>query len=195
MLMSANRFEELIEAMPKIAESVNHFQNESVQREAFTALIEAWRGKSDAPRGPRSSVTQEEPKTDQTETTKKKQARSPATRKRSKVPSIAKDLDLRPADKESFRSFVEAKNPRNHRERCAVAVYYLERILELDSVSVGHVFTAYRDVSWPLPSNMSNMMAQTASKKGWIDSRNMDSLTTTASGVNFVEHDLPRKPS
>ncbi len=109
--------------------------------------------------------------------------------------SVIKDLNLRPAGKQSFREFAESKKPANHKERGVVAVYYLTRTLELTNVSVDHVHTCFKDANWRVPANLRNMLAQAASVNGWLDTSSSSDIRITTIGENLVEHDLPAASS
>lgn len=183
-------FADLLSAMPKIAAAINHFESESVQQDAFRALISAWSG----PDGVETPKKAKEPKK---KAAKKKTAQSGSeasprkTRSgKKKTPSLVKDLNLRPPGLTSFRDFVAEKKPSNNHDRNVISVYYLEKIMELDTISVDHVFTAYREASWRIPSDVANSVALTAHRKGWIDSSNTEDLCVTAQGLNHVEQDM-----
>jgi hypothetical protein len=46
-------------------------------------------------------------------------------------------------------------------------------------------------VKWREPSDLLAALRVTASRKGTIDTTNVDDLRTTPRGRDFVEHDLP----
>lgn len=193
--MSRKRFEELINALPEMAKAVNHFKSPEAQREAFSAVLQAWREDS-LPEGaaPRPSKKAAPAPKDKAGPKAKGGGKSPSpARKRSgnSTPSLVKDLNLRPDNDPAFETFVAEKNPTSNHERNVVAVYYLEKVLDLDAVSLDHVFTCYRDRSWRIPSDLRNSVALTASRKGWLDSSDSNDLRVTAHGLNAVEHDLP----
>jgi hypothetical protein len=107
-------------------------------------------------------------------------------------PSIVKDLNLSPKEKKTFKAFVQEKQPKTNQEKCTVAVYYLRQELGLDSVSINHIFTCYKDAKWRV-ADLYNVLALTASRKGWVDTSNMESIAITTHGENLVEQDLPLK--
>ena len=119
-----------------------------------------------------------------------KTAKSPS-KSRPKL-SIVKDLNLSPKGKKAFKDFVLEKQPKDNQEKCVVAVCYFRQELGFDAVSINHIFTCYKDCSWRVP-DLYNVLAITASKKGWLDTSNMESITITTRGENLVEHDLPRQ--
>ena len=211
--MAEDTFDRLLVALPKIAEAVNQFESREVQEQAFEALVRAL-GLTEptvaAPRIPgapgldfanseNEDLNGDGGEVDETETT------TTTTRRRRRRPppppppppratvSVERDIDFRPQGKQSFRDFATEKGPKANDERNVVAVYYLEQILSLESVGAGHVLAAYRDAKWREPGQIANSLAKTASTKGWLDTRSMAAIRTTASGRNQVEHDMPAK--
>lgn len=124
---------------------------------------------------------------------RKSPAKGGATRVKAAALSMIKDLNLRPADKQAFRDFAEAKKPTSQQERCVVAVSYLKDGLSLPAISASHVYTCFKHMNWRVPANLKNKLAFTASHHGWLDTRNMESIQITPMGENLVAHDLPRK--
>ncbi|AYV57683.1 hypothetical protein EFP84_18740 [Leptospira kmetyi] len=105
--------------------------------------------------------------------------------------SIDKTLNLKPSKKESLKDFVSKKKPNTNQEKCTVIVYYLSRVIELSNVGATQVFTCYKHMNWRVPSDMRNVLALTASRKGWLDTSDTDNIQLTTHGENLVEHDLP----
>lgn len=205
-------FDRLIEAMPRIAEAVNAFSSEKNQRAALDALVRAI-GITDAgaasappnsvqtpagtttddavqaPIGPASetsSDTAETPKPNGTSASKRR--RSPA-RKWEPV----RDVNFRPADKESFKDLVAEKQPTTIDQKNILSVWWLEQIAEIKEIGVGHVLAAYKECDWREPSSPDNALQVTASRENWLDTKNMKAITTTPSGRNVVQHDMPLK--
>lgn len=108
------------------------------------------------------------------------------------VMKVLKDLDLRPKDKETASVFVGKKQPGNNKQKCVVAIYYMGHVLELAEITSAHVYTFFKELNWPLPSNLMNTMHQ-AGTDGWLDTSNASDLKVTTRGENLVEHDLPPK--
>lgn len=109
--------------------------------------------------------------------------------------TIVTELNLRPADKPSLKDFFAQKKPEDNQEQIAVFVYYLSRILGETKIGPRHVYTCYKDVGGRVPVNISDVVAKTASRKGWIAATAAGGYTTTTMGENFVDHDLPKKKS
>lgn len=106
--------------------------------------------------------------------------------------AIDKSLGLRPEGKDSLRDFYERKSPPTLQSRLAVFVYYLKNTLEIEKVSVGQVFTCFKEVGVRVPSDLPQALRNVANHKGWVDSADRDDLQITSRGQEFVEHDLPK---
>lgn len=125
----------------------------------------------------------------------KKKAKNGAKLKSKTGPSIVRDLNLKPQNKESFQSFAQAKNPQSDQERCVVAVFYLRHELGIERVGTNHVFTCFKDAKWRVPVDLANTLQYVASHKGWFDTSDMSKIELTTHGENLIEHDLPRMPT
>lgn len=114
----------------------------------------------------------------------------PTTSSKSKKATFTmlKDLQLKPSSKQSFDDFMAPLKLASHKDKILVAVYYLQRILEVE-VSYDHIYTVYKASTWKLPSDLKNMVAQTGSA-GWIDASNGSNIVLAVLGENRVEHDL-----
>lgn len=106
--------------------------------------------------------------------------------------SIVSDLNLRPEGKQSLRDFFAVKKPDTAMELNTVFVYYLERELAITAIGPDHVYTCYKEVSSKVPAALLQSLKDTAHRKGWIDTKNMNALRLSTVGENLVEHDLPR---
>ena len=183
---STEGLDALLAAMPRIAEAVKGFP-EGVQLQAFEALMAEVRGAS-APRQPKATEPgarkRSTPRGSAEDTAKK-------TRRRAGGPTAVKDLDLTPKGKDSLKAFVEKKAPKTNHDKNVVSVYYLRKIAGLDTVSVNHVFTCFKDMPWREPANLANSLSLTANRKRYLDTSNLDDIKLTPAGRNHVEHDLP----
>lgn len=185
--------EALLSHMPQIAEAVNAFASETVQQQAFEALIASASSavpsssKSAAKR--RASVEEESPK----KRPRKSGSTGAKTPKRTKRagPQVLKDLDLRPPKKKSLKDFVGEKKPTISYDRNVVSLYYLENELGITPVTLAHIYTCYHEMNWRLPTDFANSLAVTSSQKRYMDTSNMDDIKLTPSGLNRVVHDLP----
>lgn len=188
-------FDELVEAMPKIAEAVKAFP-ESVQGKAFDALMEAHAGNAPIASTDTGSTSAKTRRTRKTSTRKSKASDNGAktTAKRSSsAPTMVKDLDLAPKGKASFKDFAAAKAPTSNNDKNVVIVYYLAQITGTSPITIDHVFTSYRNAAWKIPKNLQNSLAATASKKGYFNTSDLQDIRLEVHGINRVEHELPEK--
>lgn len=104
-----------------------------------------------------------------------------------------KDLDLCPKGKKSFRNFYEEKQPTTNIEFNVVAVYYMEKILSKEEITIGDVYTCYKNVDRKVPSALKQSLTDTSSSRyGYITTIN-NCYTIPVVGENFVEYDLPKR--
>lgn len=147
---------------------------------------------------PAASAAQVEPPpvSSTASTSKKKTSKAKTKAKSTKKPKTiykqVKDLNLRPSGKKSARDFVAEKNPTNQKQKCVVALYYLLHELELEKASIDHIYTFFKDCSWPVPADLPNTLHQ-AGSAGWLDTADATDIKITPMGENVVEHDLPKK--
>jgi hypothetical protein len=189
----AEPFDDLLDQMPRIAEAVSKFP-ESVQPQAFEALMIAARGEAVASRTSEKTTA---------DTSKRTRARKPRAadgeqagesrtrRRRNATPSVDRNLELAPKGKKSFRDFIDEKKPKSNYDRIAASVYYLVEVAKSEPVTVDHVYTCYRIAGWTIPSDLANSIQQTASKKVYVDSSDSDDIKLLTYGINRVERELP----
>lgn len=104
---------------------------------------------------------------------------------------IEKDLVLaKEGDKPSLKEFYSQKKPGSNYERNVVFCYYLLRVRELKPIDINHVYTCYKEVNQRVGS-LDVSLSET-SKKGWLDTSDMNDIRLSIRGENFVEHDLPK---
>ncbi|MFI8303914.1 hypothetical protein ACIF80_10745 [Streptomyces sp. NPDC085927] len=209
--MGEQEFDKLLDSMPRIAEAINAFTSEDVQRQAFEALVGtlnipsagaiAGFDQGFATRETDSGATTVTGNDDNNHVTEENEpAAEPNAieRKRRKAKpkrnwTAVKDIGFRPEGKTSFKEFIEEKQPKTIDQKGLVAVYYFEQILELEEIGVGHVMAAYKEAAWRNPSNPENALQATSSRHHWLDTSNMRIIKTTQRGRDFAEHDMPAK--
>ena len=104
-----------------------------------------------------------------------------------------KDLNLLPNDRETFQQFYEKKEPKTGIEVNTVAVYYLEKVLEKQEITIEDIYTCYKNVNARIPKALKQSLNDTSSSKyGYINAVN-NYYTVSTVGENFVEFDLPKK--
>jgi len=186
--------------MGDIADAVNAFASEALQKQAFDALMRSAGvalGGSEAasPTGrPDSSASSYESRPAAPKSDARKAPGTGAKKTPKKTPSHVADLNLRPKDHPSFQDFVSTKKPSNQSEQNLLCVYYLTHELTRDKVTVDDIFTCYREMkaTWRVPADLHNSLQKTASVDGYLKTSDMQNILLTSSGTNTVEHDLPR---
>ena len=204
--MATEDLDALLQRMDAIAKAVNSFTSETVQHEAFSALISAFAGtRHKAKVSPASSERDEsEPEDKVTEPpaptgNSAKAGKAAAKGKRSSKGSMVvwkfvSDLDLHPSGQQSFDEFIAEKQPASNEDRYSAVVYYLSEILKISSVSIHQVGSIFRlTKSWKEPTNVEAGLRVAAYRKGTLDTKDYENIKITPAGRNFVEHDLPPK--
>jgi len=114
--------------------------------------------------------------------------------KTSAMPSLVKDLNLKPKDKKSLNDFYQEKNPRSNIENNVVFVYYMEKILNILGITLDHIYSCYKEIGLKTPLNLRQSIADTASNRyGYLDASDMQNIKIIVRGDNLIEHDLPKK--
>src|SRR3989442_10998635 len=113
--MASTHFDDLLAQMGPISRAVNAFTSESVQREAFQVLIAA---RGAVPKQAAATIAQggSQEIVDRhpdrvSEVDLSSATRRGANSKKKSIPSLAKDLNLRPNGAVSFSDFVADKPP------------------------------------------------------------------------------------
>lgn len=114
----------------------------------------------------------------------------------SSMPSIVKDLDLSGRKKGGrLKDFYSLYDAMTNFDRNLIFVYYLQEKLGVKDISVDHIFTCYRDIGLKVPKALHQSLLDTNNRKGWIDTSDTGKLSVTIPGVNYLEHDMPKKNS
>lgn len=106
--------------------------------------------------------------------------------------SIVKDINLS-MDRSTLKQFYIEKNPKSALERNVTFVYYLQKISKIEKIAIGHIYTCYKELNIQPPIKLRQSLADTASKKGWLDTNSIKDIEITLKGESFVEHELPKE--
>ena len=107
--------------------------------------------------------------------------------------SIVKDLNLRPKDKKPLKEFYNEKAPGTNIEANTVFVYYLEKLLGINNITVDHIYTCYKEIGLRTPGNLKQSIVDTASNRyGYLNGSDMQAIKLNVRGENLVEHDIPK---
>jgi hypothetical protein len=108
--------------------------------------------------------------------------------------SFVKDLNLRPTGKPTLREFFAQKAPQDRQEQVVVILYYLTKQLGVTGVGANHIYTGFKEVEQPVPSNIGKTVHAISVRKGWFTLSGTGYILNVG-GENFVEHELPRSAS
>ena len=113
-------------------------------------------------------------------------------RRRSRSPTLVKDLSLRPKGKRGLVDFADEKRPKTHQQKQAVIVYWLRDEAGLQQgITVDHINTCYQAAGWKRPKNLENSVVVTSMRKAWLDTSDLSNITLTVPGEDLVSHELP----
>lgn len=102
--------------------------------------------------------------------------------------AIIKNLDLsQPA---ALKEFYAGKPTASALEKNAVFVYYLSKIANIKNINLNHIYSCYKEVGTKLPEALKQSLADTSSKKGWIDTKSMSDIKITLKGEGKVMREL-----
>jgi hypothetical protein len=177
---------------------------EQVRPQAYDLLVAEFLGRAPAevPKNALKSAEKEIVTRDEKpHITKFKPDDSASARKRTRGResyAIDRNLNLR-GDKSipSFKSFHDEKKPGSAMEFNAVAVYYLQKLLGMNEVTLDHAYTCYEEVSRKPPGAFRQSFIDTKNREGWLEFDDSGHISIPHRGIVFVQHDLPRleKPS
>lgn len=106
---------------------------------------------------------------------------------------LIKDLDLSGTRSgKSLKAFMEEKNPATNVQKTTAFVYYLQTFLELEEITIDHIFTCYKSMNYRIPNNLQQNLTDTSSSRYGYINRKDGKYSMTIIGSNFIEHDLPK---
>lgn len=214
--MPNDDFQELLAVMPDIAEAVNTFNSEAAQLKALKALIQTARNGSDRPALTTTAAVASPPPTEQPpavmelqstsaipalppapnggeETVSEAESVTKKPRKAStkKNITIVRGLNFAPDGKQSLADFVAEKQPRTMYEKNLVACYYLESVMGVEGITVGHVLAVYLACNWTPPSQPDTTLRNTAAAKDWIDTSDSKNIRVVWGGLHHIQSRMP----
>lgn len=200
--MEHDSFERLLDALPKIAESVKQFESEAVQQQVIDGLLQTLMvgANPDADlnvwvderpnRAPENDLGERVP-----DPSSNGQVKTGAQQKKKSKPLPrvdAVDFDWSPEGVESLAEFVDRKKPATMVDRNLVVVFYLSEIVKQQPITVGHIVSAFYSCGWNVPADPFNSVSVARSKAKGIDTSNRNELVLTHIGRNIVNNQLPR---
>jgi len=191
-------FERLLTALPRIAEAVNSFSSEHVQRSAFDTLMRELG--LPTPSATPTTITPDGAQPDANsdpndlrnvdtdigaskEAAPNKRARGTNAKRNFTIP---RGLNFAPADKPSLEQVVAEMQPRTQHDKNLLACHYLSEIMQESDIDTGKVLAVYQAASWTAPAHPDTSRQNTASHHGWIDTANMKDIKVVWAGTNHV---------
>jgi len=190
-------YEELKLELVNISEIIEKFP-EAVKPKAYDLLVSQFLGR---PFDEESLDTEEKEETVKKKKTTKKNTSTSVEGKKKRPSSaesysIDRDLNLRGNGSiPSFKDFYDEKSPKAAKQVNTVAVYYLKKLKEMDTVTLDHVYTCYSEVRKKPPGAFRQSFLDAKNKEGWIEFDSEGNLGIPHRGVAFVEYDLPESPA
>lgn len=118
----------------------------------------------------------------------------PSKKKSLDEPKVIKTLDLSGGPAGRLRDFYEQYEVTSNFERNLIFLYFMQHKMGIEGITQDHVFTCYRDIPGiKSPVALRQGLLDTDNRKNWIDASNPDALKVSVHGVNYLEHDMPRK--
>ena len=132
---------------------------------------------------------------EKTESPKKSSTAKGKRKSSGQMPSIVKNLDLSGGGTdERLKDFYAKYEAKSNFDKNLIFMYYLDHKLGLEGITVDHIFTCYRDIpNIKVPEALRQSLLDTNNRKGWIDTSDTENLKITTPGINYLEHDLPKK--
>lgn len=95
----------------------------------------------------------------------------------------------------TLRDFIEAHPASNVVQKSVAVVYWLSKELGQQEIGVDHVYSAFKTLEWPIPSDLLNTLQQ-AGSKNFLDTKTSTDIKITTHGDNLVEFEmLPKTTS
>lgn len=111
----------------------------------------------------------------------------------SKVPEVLKDLNLRPADKISLPDYMEKFDAPKNPDKIIVVINYLKEILNIDKVTLNHIYTAFWVLKFRVPKNFNQLLIDTRGRNKVIEYDNTDDINLSVLGSNRIRFDINKE--
>lgn len=92
----------------------------------------------------------------------------------------------------TLKEFTEVHPSKSAQQRAVVVVYWLTNELGLSPLSVDHVYSAFRTLTWPIPASLLNTL-QKAGSANFLDTKKSTDIKMTTHGENLVESKMVPK--
>lgn len=102
--------------------------------------------------------------------------------------ALIKDLDLNKGDRDaSLKDYYKEKSPSSFVDKNVVFVFYLKKIASVPKVTLNHIYTCYEEVGSRKPSAFKQSIADTSSKKGYLDTASFEDIKVSIRGENLIK--------
>ncbi|MCR2814204.1 hypothetical protein [Microbacterium sp. zg.Y1084] len=207
------RFEARVAQVEAVAAAVAKFENPELQIAAFRFLL----GDRHTAPNPNPAKNDHEEQSDQSEEQTQQAADevagsngsgSGSTRRRNpgkagtskntskkQTLTFAKSLNFYSTGGElglSLKDFTDAHPASNAVHKAVSVVYWLSKELDVSPISVDHVYSAFKTLSWPIPSSLLNTL-QKGGSENFLDTKKSTDIKLTTHGENLVEFQLVPK--
>jgi hypothetical protein len=191
-------FEERLAQIEQIAVAVAKFDNPELQVEAYKFLIGSpstpARQKTGAPASGDAKSGAHEPSGEAGQTNGSTKRRSAGKKQ---TLTFDKSIDFYSSSGDlqiPLKEFTEAHPAKSALQKAVVVVYWLTKELQLAPLTVDHVYSAFKTLSWPVPANLLNTL-QKAGSENYLDTKKSADIKITTHGENLVEHSLKPAPA
>jgi len=107
---------------------------------------------------------------------------------------LVRDLDLsQRGEVKGLKEFMEEKKPSTNVQRTTAFVYYLQICLEIDEITIDHIYTCYKTMNYRIPDNLQQNLSDTSSNRYGYINRKDGKYMISVRGSNLIEHDLPKR--
>jgi len=107
--------------------------------------------------------------------------------------SVVKDLNLTSPTHGRLRDFFAKYEVKTAPDHNLIFVYFMQHKLGITGITPAHLYTCYRAVEAKVPGALRQSAFNTAKRKGWLDTSDMDDIRVTTPGENYMLHDFPKK--
>lgn len=195
---AGDNFDRLLAHRGAIAEFVNSFTSERVQRKAFAAIVcslgLADEGAPDASPVERLHIVEQAsevlPPVTEDQSNSADDAVAPRRRRSrsgvKKTFTVLRGLNFAPEGQPSFDAFVTETSPKNNDEKCLVACYYLSEMMGVAEVGIGHILAAYQAAEWSPPAHPDTALRAAASRTGWLDTADTKAIKVVWKGASQI---------
>jgi hypothetical protein len=139
-----------------------------------------------------SDSVAEEPSQSESNAGRKPRGSGPKTDRNAGI-ALVPDLNFRPEKHPPLREFFAGKAPSSDMEEILLVVYYMQHMMKVSKVGLGHIRTALGDVGKSIPLDLKQTIRNIRGKKAWVKYTELDDITTATAGENHVLHDMGKK--